>query len=119
MNTKEKMAMQPTNEVIAKMLTERNKGTKDCVTSSFIARQIGMTAAELNQYLEEQKVLVRNRRAKTLKLTEKYEHKGLAMYRSKFGYNSIGQIYEIVYPVWTKKGVEFLAKELQTELEYK
>lgn len=119
MNTRERMAMQPTNEVIAKMLAERNKGTEDCVTTSFLARQIGMTPMELNECLIDLKILKRNRREKSLKLTQKHENKGLSKYRSKFSYNCQGQIFEIVYPVWTKKGVEFLAKQLGTTLLFK
>lgn len=119
MNTKEKMAMQPTNEVIAKMLRERNKGTEDCVTSTFIATQVGLTAIELNNYLIDRKILKRHRKERKLVLTQKYQALGIAKHRSRFGYDSKGNIYEIVYPVWTKKGVDFLAKELQTKLEYK
>ena len=42
MNAMEKMAVQPTNEVVAKMLKDRNKGTEDCVTTSEVAREWGM-----------------------------------------------------------------------------
>ena len=34
MNTKEKMAVQPTNEFVAEMLKKRNKGTEDCTLTS-------------------------------------------------------------------------------------
>ena len=119
MNTKERMAMQPTNEVIAKLLKQRNKGTEDCVTSTFIATQIGLTAPELNSFLIDKKILKRYRKERKLLLTQDYQDLGIAKYRSRFGYDNKGQLFEIVFPVWTKKGVDFLANTLQTRLEYK
>ena len=119
MNTKEKKAMQPTNEVIANLLKQRNKGTEDCVTSTFIARQIGLTALELNSFLIDKKILKRYRKERKLVLAPKYKDMGIAKCRSRFGYDNNGQIFEIVFPVWTKKGVDFLAEKLGATLEYK
>ena len=119
MNSKEMIELQPTNEVVARMLKERNKGTSDCVTTSFVACQFGMTGMELNNYLVDMNILKRKRKEKKLELVSKYQNQGLCKYRSRFGYNSMGQIFEIVYPVWTKKGVDFLANKLGTNLRFK
>lgn len=119
MKTKERAELQPTNEVIAKLLKERNKSTEDCVTISFLARQIGFTGMELNNHLVDMKILKRKRKEKMLELMPQYQSQGLCKYRSRFGYNSMGQLFEIVYPVWTRKGVSFLAKELGTTLRFK
>ena len=57
MNKKEQMAVQPTNEIVADMLRQRNKGTEDCITTSEYARKIGMNAPDLNRFLEDQNVM--------------------------------------------------------------
>ena len=119
MNSKERTELQPTNEVIAKLLKQRNKGTEDCVTISFLARQIGFTGMELNNHLVDMDILKRKRKEKMLELMPQYQNQGLCKYRSRFGYNSMGQLFEIVYPVWTRKGVRFLAEKLGTTLRFK
>ena len=110
MNTKEKMAIQPTNEIVANMLKERNKGTEDCTLTSEFARSIGMNAPDLNSCLKDLGIL--KKVDGVLQLTMKYQGKGLTMNRSAFKYNRQGQLIEIVYPVWTPKGIEFLEKKL-------
>lgn len=40
----------------------------------------------------------------------------LEMQRSSFKFTPEGKIKEIVYPVWTKKGVEFLERELRVKI---
>ena len=100
MNKKEQMAVQPTNEIVADMLRQRNKGTEDCITTSEYARKIGMNAPDLNRFLQ---------------LTLKYQERGLTKNRSTFKYSRMGQLKEIVYPVWTPKGVAFLNKFLNVK----
>ena len=119
MNTKERMALQPANELIAKMQRERNKGTADCMVVSEIARQIGMTGVELNRFLIEMKILKRDRRERKLELVLMYQERGLTKPRSRFGYDSHGQLYEEVYQVWTEKGVEFLRRKFGFKIEFK
>ena len=106
----EKMAVQPMNEVIAKLLMQRNKGTEDCVTTSEYAREIGMHAPDLNSALIDLGIL--ERKSGQLRLTLKYQERGYTMNRSCFKYTKRGQLVEIVYPVWTSKGVDFLRKKL-------
>ncbi len=110
MNTIEKMTVQPMNEFVAKMLQERNKGTEDCITTTEYARGLGMTAHDLNISLIDMNILMR--RDGQVKLTLKYQEKGYTKTRSSFKYTRQGQLKEIVYPVWTPKGVEFLNKKL-------
>lgn len=113
MNKKEKMAVQPTNEFVANMLRQRNKGTEDCITTSEYARKIGMNAPDLNRFLEDQNVI--QRKNGLLQLTLKYQERGLTKNRSTFKYSRMGQLKEIVYPVWTPKGVAFLNKFLNVK----
>ena len=110
MNTKEKMAVQPTNELIANLLKKRNKGTEDCTLTSEFARSIGMNAPDLYKSLKDMGIL--RKEDGEWQLTLKYQGRGLTKKRSSFRYNCQGQLVEIVYPVWTPKGIEFLEKEL-------
>ena len=110
MNTKEKMAVQPTNEIVAEMIKKRNKGTEDCTLTSEFARSIGMNAPDLNRALKDMGIL--KKIDGILQLTLKYQGMGLTKNRSAFRYNRKGQLIEIVYPVWTQKGIGFLEKKL-------
>ena len=111
MNTKEKMAVQPTNEIVAEMIKKRNKGTEDCTLTSEFARSIGMNAPDLNRALKDMGILKKT--DGILQLTLKYQGMGLTKNRSAFRYNRQGQLIEIVYPVWTQKGIGFLEKKLK------
>lgn len=104
----EMRVLAPSEHIIADMLEKRNKGTEDCVLTSDIAHEIGMNAPDFNSFLIDQKIL--ERRNHRLQLTEKYADKGYTMFRSQFKYSCRGELKEIVYPVWTPKGVEFLRK---------
>ena len=114
MTKTEVAAMRVSEEIVADMLERRNRGTEDCVLTSDIANEIGMRAPDLNSFLIDQKIM--ERKNHQLKLTQKYEDKGLTKNRSQFKYNNRGELKEVVYPVWTPKGVEFLRKLLKIEL---
>ena len=107
----EEKALKPSENIIAEMLEKRNKGTEDCILTSDIAKEIGMSAPDLNSFLIDKKIL--ERRNHRLRLTEKYADKGYTKFRSQFKYSSRGELKEIVYPVWTPKGVDFLWKVLK------
>ena len=91
-----------TSEFVCSMLKQRNAGTQDCITSSELAREIGIPVADLHQYLIDEKVLCRKNRE--LQLTLKFQERGLTKKRSCFRYKKTGELMEIVYPVWTEKG---------------
>ena len=61
MTTEEKMMMQPTQEYIRKLQKKRNAGTEDCMLSSELAREIGITAQDLHHYLIDVGFLFRER----------------------------------------------------------
>ena len=106
MTTKEKLMMQVNSEFIRNLIKQRNAGTEDCITSSELAREIGIPVADMHDILIENKVLCRKHRE--LKLTLKYQERGYEKYRSCFRYKKTGELKEIVYPVWTKKGQEMI-----------
>ena len=107
----EMRALAPSEHIIADLLEKRNKGTEDCILTSDIAKEIGMSAPDFNSFLIDKKIL--ERRNHRLRLTEKYADKGYTKFRSQFKYSSRGELKEIVYPVWTPKGVDFLWKVLK------
>ena len=100
MTTKEKMTMQVNSEFVCNMMKQRNAGTQDCITSTELAREIGIPVTDMHDILIEMKVLCR--------LTLKYQERGYEKYRSCFRYKKTGELKEIVYPVWTKKGQEMI-----------
>ena len=109
----EMKALAPSENIIADMLEKRNKGTEDCVLTSDIAHEIGMNTLDFNSFLIDQKIL--ERKNHRLQPTAKYADKGYTKFRSQFKYSSRGALKEIVYPVWTPQGVEFLKKILKIE----
>ena len=102
MTTKEKMTMQMNSEFVCNMMKQRNAGTQDCITSTELAREIGMPVTDMHDILIERKVLCRKHRE--LRLALKYQERGYEKYRSCFRYKKTGELKEIVYPVWTEKG---------------
>jgi phage antirepressor YoqD-like protein len=110
MTTEEKRMMQPTQEYIRRLQHKRNAGTENCMLSSDLAREMGITALDLHHYLIDVGFLYRERNTYELKLCKRYAGLGYAKTRSHFRYNSKGDLVETRYPVWTQKGLEFIRK---------
>lgn len=102
--------MQPTQEYIRRLQHKRNAGTENCMLSSDLAREMGITALDLHHYLIDVGFLYRERKTYELKLCKRYAGLGYAKTRSHFRYNSKGDLVETRYPVWTEKGLEFIRK---------
>lgn len=110
MTTEEKRMMQPTQEYIRRLQHKRNAGTENCMLSSDLAREMGITALDLHHYLIDVGFLYRERNTYELKLCKRYAGLGYAKTRSHFRYNSRGDLVETRFPVWTEKGLEFIRK---------
>ncbi len=108
MTTEEKQMMQPTQEYIRKLQRKRNAGTEDCMLSTDLARDMGITAPDLHHYLIDVGFLYRERTTYELKLSKDYAGLGYAKTRSTFRYNKMGDLVETRYPVWTEKGQEYI-----------
>ena len=108
MTTEEKRMMQPAQEYIRKLQRKRNAGTENCMLSSDLAREIGITALDLHHYLIDVGFLFRKRSTYELKLCKRYAGLGYAKTRSHFRYNSKGDLVETRFPVWTMKGQEYI-----------
>ena len=102
--------MQPTQEYIRRLQHKRNAGTENCMLSSDLAREMGITALDLHHYLIDVGFLYRERNTYELKLCKRYAGLGYAKTRSHFRYNSKGDLVETRFPVWTEKGLEFIRK---------
>lgn len=114
MNINERMQMQDSEVYIQELLKMRNRGTEGCINTSEIARKVGLSTPDLNSFLQDKGILCR--RNGVLVPTEKYRCLKLVKERSAFKFTSTGKIREIVYPVWTKEGVEFLERELKVKI---
>ena len=110
MTTEEKRMMQPAQEYMRKLQKKRNAGTEDCMLSSDLAREMGITALDLHHYLIDKGFLFRERSTYELKLCKPYAGLGYAKTRSHFRYNSKGDLVETRFPVWTKKGQELISE---------
>ena len=113
MTQEERQMMQPAQEYIRKLQHKRNAGTEDCMLSSDLGRDMGITALDLHHYLIDVGFLFRERSTYELKLCKRYAGLGYAKTRSHFRYNSKGDLIETRFPVWTKKGQEFIKKMIQ------
>ena len=51
MTTKEKMTMQVNSEFVCNMMKQRNAGTQDCITSTELAREIGIPVTDMHDIL--------------------------------------------------------------------
>ncbi len=87
--TKEEMQMmQPAQEYIRKLQKKRNEGTENCMLSSELAREMGITSKD-------------------------YAGLGYAKTRSHFRYDKRGDLVETRFPVWTEKGQKFIKNLIQ------
>ena len=113
MTRKEKMKMQPSEEYIRRLIKERNAGTEHCRLTTQVARDIGISAPDLNSFLIDAGILLRERATRELKIAPRYRRKGYTMTRSHFRYNSSGELTELRYPVWTEKGEKFIKQVIK------
>lgn len=113
MTTEEKEMMQPAQEYIRKLQKKRNAGTENCMLSTDLAREMGITALDLHHYLIDVGFLFREQTTYELKLCKEYAELGYAKTRSHFRYNSKGDLIEKRFPVWTLKGQKFIKKMIQ------
>ena len=90
MTTEEKQMMQPTQEYIRKLQRKRNAGTENCMLSTDLAREMGITALDLHHFLIDVGFLFRERSTYELRLSKDYAGLGYAKTRSHFRYNKKG-----------------------------
>ena len=113
MTREEMKMMQPAQDYIRKLQKKRNEGTENCMLSSELAREMGITALDLHHFLIDVGFLFRERTTYELKLSKDYAGLGYAKTRSHFRYDKRGDLVETRFPVWTEKGQKFIKNLIQ------
>ena len=111
MKTTEKLLLRSSQELICNMMKERNAGTEDCISTTDLARDIGIPREYIADYLVSIGLL--HQVAHRKKATRKAIEHGFSMNRSRFEYDSKGRLKEIEFPVWTPEGVDYIKRKLR------
>ena len=107
MNTKDKKILQNSQELISRIMKERNADTDDCITTTNLARDIGIPRADFSEFLVDKGLL--RRVAGRKQATRMAIEKGYAKVRYRFD----GKLKEQQFPVWTPEGVMHLKRILR------
>ena len=92
--------------IVGVELTRNNQNADGCITTTDIARALGMETHDLNCFLTDRHVQ-RWQRGQ-FRLTAEYEGRGLAQDRLFFYYSREGKQKSRTYLVWTDKGRELI-----------
>ena len=111
MKATEKLLLQCSQALICSMMKERNAGTEDCISTTDLARDIGIPREYIADYLVSIGLL--RRVAHRKKASKMATEQGYAMTRVRYEYNSKGRLTENPFPVWTPKGVEHIKRKLK------
>ena len=111
MKATEKLLLQSSQALICSMMKERNAGTEDCISTTDLARDIGIPREYIADYLVSIGLL--RRVAHRKKASKMATEQGYAMTRVRYEYNSKGRLTENPFPVWTPDGVEFIKRKLR------
>ena len=96
--------------IVGQHLKAGNRWAEGCVTTTDIARVLGMETRDLNAFLTDRGIQ-RWQRGQ-YRLTADYEGRGLAQDRLFVYYSRDGKQKHRTYLVWTPKGAEMIWKEL-------
>ena len=98
--------MNEAERIVGRELNRNNQNADGCITTTDIARTLGMETKDLNSFLTDIKV---QRWARgQFRLTAEYEGRGLAQDRLFIYYSKEGRQKSRTYLVWTQKGRELL-----------
>ena len=89
-----------------KATTECNQLTLGCKTTAQVAHRLGMSAKALFRELQERGILFRD--SGMWMLEPEYIGLGLLLYRYMPYYALDGELKVRTYPVWTRRGQEFV-----------
>lgn len=92
--------------ILQRTISHKNLPADDCMTTSDIARSMGLTAKELNRMLVKRGVQFW--KAGRYRLNGQYEHLDYAQERNFHYYALDGEKKERKYLVWTKQGRKFI-----------
>ena len=86
----------------------------DCITTTQLAEELGMTDQELNSRLCEMRI--QYWQSGQYMLYAKYARNGLAKSRTRMHTTTDGRLFTEVYLVWTERGREFIHQLLNPKL---
>jgi len=92
--------------IVGRELTCDNRHADGCITTTDIAKVMGLETKDLNSFLKDRGVQ-RWKRGQ-YRLTENYEGRGLAQDRLFVYYGKDGKMKRSTYLVWTTKGAEMI-----------
>lgn len=92
--------------IVGLRLTENNQNADGCITTTEIARALGLEAHYLNSFLTD--MHVQRWQRGQFRLTADYEGRGLAQDRLFFYYSREGKQKSRTYLVWTDKGRDMI-----------
>ena len=92
--------------IVGLRLTENNQNADGCITTTEIARALGLEAHYLNSFLTD--MHVQRWQRGQFRLTTDYEGRGLAQDRLFFYYSREGKQKSRTYLVWTDKGRDMI-----------
>ena len=102
--------MNEAERIVTRTLVSRNQHADGCITTTDIAKAIGMETHDLNSLLTDKGVQAWRRGQ--FRLTPQYDGRGLAQDRLFVYYAKNGKHKERTYLVWTQKGADFIREML-------
>ena len=100
--------MDEAERIVGLQLTSCNCNADGCITTTDIAKSMGLETRDLNSFLVDRGI--QKWRRGQFRLTENYEGLGLAQDRLFIYYSKDGKKKRQTYLVWTPKGLEFIRK---------
>ena len=101
-----KAVLDAAEEIIADQLAMLNRNSKFCHKPAEIGRRFGMSGADLNSFLKDQKVIYKCSGVWTI--ATKYVHEGYTDYLYTCKYDRNGRRKLVPHLVWTDAGRQFL-----------
>ena len=98
--------MDEAERIVGLQLTSCNRNADGCITTSDIAKLIGLETRDLNSFLVDRGIQKWQRGQ--FRLTPSYEGRGLAQDRLFIYYSKQGKQKQQTYLVWTPQGADFV-----------
>ncbi len=100
--------MDEAERIVGLQLTSCNRNADGCITTTDIAKLIGLETRDLNSFLVDRGIQKWQRGQ--FRLTPNYEGRGLAQDRLFIYYSKQGKQKQQTYLVWTQAGADFIVK---------
>ena len=105
--------MDEAERIVGLQLTSCNRNADGCITTTDIAKLIGLETRDLNSFLVDRGIQKWQRGQ--FRLTPSYEGRGLAQDRLFIYYSKQGKQKQQTYLVWTQAGADFILKAMNKE----